>query len=89
MSFRTNFCKVLVCLRASYHEHDLPQVPHGPEIHEVILITAVRDYDLGAHPTCRPSDHEQMQALEWILSLDTTEEQYSSCTLHSPSLLTT
>lgn len=40
-------------LDASYHENDLSKVTHGPEVHEVILITAVRDHNLRAHPTCK------------------------------------
>lgn len=48
---------------ASYHENDLSKITHGPEIHEVILITAVRDDDLRATPTYKSSIHKHIKEL--------------------------
>ena len=32
-----------------YHEDDLTKVTHGPHVHQVILVTAMRNYYLGAY----------------------------------------
>lgn len=35
-----------------YHEKELSQIGHGLHKHDVVRITAVRDYNLGANSTC-------------------------------------
>lgn len=46
-----SFFKRNLHLLAAYQKEDLPKITHGPEVHEVILITAMRDYNLRPNPT--------------------------------------
>lgn len=47
----------LKCLHLciSYQEHDLSKISHRPQVHDVILVTAMRDQNLRAHATCKLS----------------------------------
>ena len=53
--FRSRECKYVlkISLYASYHENNLSKISHGLKIHDIILITPVRDDDLRAHSTCK------------------------------------
>lgn len=51
--FSSHECNYIlkISLYAFYHENNLSKISHGLKIHDVILITPVRDDDLRANST--------------------------------------
>lgn len=54
---------VCLCLMQSqtHHEEELPQVAHGPQVHQVVLIAAIGDDDLRANATWRDTKPPKFQ----------------------------
>lgn len=46
-----------------YHENYLSKITHGPQIHNVILITAVWNDDLRANPTYKDAFIKNMKTV--------------------------
>lgn len=50
-----------------YHEDDLTKVTHGPHVHQVILVTAMRNHYLGTYAAFKERKKFQVHTIKTTL----------------------